>query len=451
MNIKVLIATFLVIGLINTQATQLEIIKTWNWARANPSALATRIQNRIRLRQKTGKKLGPKGDENCLTEAVARLRKQAPVALMDENVGMDLAAYTQAKDMLYHIHALKHIGSDKSSVEERMTRYGRFEGEYKYYEMLAYFKQTQPVTAIKIIELFATDCGNNKKRPHFDILFAKDATHFGAGVEYANKQTWITLISGRGFIRKGVPNTMLDIARVEGDGLMKQNADMIQTAEWRSAKYFKHKATPQIHDQNKIDKVDDSTGPLGNLKDDKSVNCPNYINPKKFTLRTVRTWTLTSRKCNREAKPWSEDTSRFIHRTLPFAQKGKCYHRLSWCSLEGRVWVFDREYITFNAAVEKYEPNMKSKLGDAKDDLSVRCPHFINPKILRKRIVQDWYMNGEKCVRGKKGFESNGFFRINPFAKEGKCYQRLKFCSEQGLVYLKDSEYKTYNEWATTA
>jgi hypothetical protein len=350
--------------------------------------------------------------------------------------------------MLYHIHALKHIGSDKSTAEERMRRYGKFEGAYKYYEMLAYFKQTQPVTAMKIAELFVTDCGN-KNRPHYNIVFAKDATHFGAGVEYANKQTWITVIAGRGFVRKGVPNSMLDIARVEGDGLMKQEAVAVLKAEWRGDDYFKHKGA-QIHVQSKIDKVDDSNGVLGDLKDDKSVTCPNYINPKKFALRDVRKWTLTSRKCSREEKPWSEDSAKFIERTLPFANNKKCYHRLSWCDLEGRVWVYDREYMTWKAAVEKFSPNMKSTLGEAKDDMSVRCPEFINPEMLRKRVVQDWYQNGQKCVRGQAGFEMNGFFRINPFAKEGKCYQRLKFCSAEGLVYLKDSEYKTYNEWATT-
>ena len=37
--------------------------------------------------------------------------------------------------------------------------------------------------------------------------------------------------------------------------------------------------------------------------------------------------------------------------------------------------------------------------------------------------------------------------RIAPFAHEQKCYQRLKFCDDKGVVWLKDSEYKTLDEY----
>ena len=56
-------------------------------------------------------------------------------------------------------------------------------------------------------------------------------------------------------------------------------------------------------------------------------------------------------------------------------------------------------------------------------------------------------MNGEKCTRGQNGFDESGYLRIAPFAHENKCYQRLKFCDDKGVVWLKDSEYKTLDEY----
>lgn len=440
MNFKVLICAVLAIGLVNTQATQLEILEAWNYARANPRVIANRIQNRLSVE----KLKGPKGDENCYQDAIDSLNAMDSVPLLAENVGLDLAAWTQAKDMITNIRALKHVGSDKSTVKQRMIRFGKFTGAYKFFEMLAYFKQTKPVPADQIIDLYITDCGN-KNRPHRKIVFESDVTHFGAGVVYANKETWITLLSSKGFERNGVENKKLDEAWIEGNGLYKGQGRSHTSARWREAGEFIHKGA-QIHVQDKIDGVSDVTGPLGDLKDDKSVACPNFVSSKTLGVKIINDWHLTSERCDRKESPWSKSES-FIRRTLPFAQKGKCYHRLSYC-LEGRVWAIDRQYKTFAEYSKETSPNVENPLGDAKDDLSTRCPGFINPK-LRKKVIRDWYQNGEKCTKGKDGFSDAGFFRINPFAKSKNCYQRLKYCSN-GLVYLKDSQYMTYAEWRAT-
>lgn len=440
MNLKVLIGTILIIGLVNTQATQLEILRAWNYARANPRIVANRIKNRLRV----SKVKGPKGDEKCYQEAIDNLSVRNPVPLLAEDVGLDLASWTQASDMMHNIRKLRHKGSDLSTVKQRMKRFGQFKGAYKFFEMLSFFKQTKPVPADKIIDLFITDCGN-KKRPHRKIIFESDVTHFGAGVVYANKETWITVISSKGFTRNGVPNKKLDQAWIEGDGLYKGQGRSHTSARWREAGEFVHKG-PQIHVQAKIDGVTDKTGPLGNLKNDKSVTCPNFVNPKILGIKVVNKWHMTSENCDRKLAPWSKSKS-YVRRTLPFAQNKKCYHRLSYC-LNGRVWAIDRQYKTFKEWSNKSNPDGVDELGDAKDDLSVKCPGFINPK-LRKKVVRDWYATGEKCERGKRGFTDNGFFRINPFAKKNKCYQRLKYC-QGGIVYLKDSQYVTYAEWRAT-
>ena len=303
MNFKVLIGAILIIGLVNTQATQKEILEAWNFARANPSTVANRIKNRLRVEQLKG----PKGDENCYQEAIDNLSAMIDVPLLAEDVGLDLAAWTQAKDMLENIRALKHRGSDKSTAKDRMRRFGRFTGAYKFFEMLAYFKQTKPVPADKIIDLYVTDCGN-KDRPHRKIIFEKDVTHFGAGVFYANKETWITLLTSKGFTRNGVENKKLDEAWVEGDGLYQGQGRSHTSARWREAGEFIHSG-PQIHVQAKIDGVDDNTGELGTLKNDNSITCPNFINPKVLAIKVVNNWHLTSETCDRKQEPWSTSSS----------------------------------------------------------------------------------------------------------------------------------------------
>lgn len=441
MNYKVLIGAVLIIGLVNSQPTQLEILKAVNYARANPTIVANRILNRIR----TEKVKGPKGDEGCYQEAVDTLSVMKPVPLLAEDAGMDIAAWTQAVDMHQNIRHLRHKGSDLSTVKQRMRRFGNFRGAYNFFEMLAFFKQTQPVPADKVVDLFITDCGD-KRRPHRKIVFERDVTHFGVGVSYGDKETWITFLASKGFTRKAIDNTVLDKAWVEGDGLYKGQGQSFTQARWRQAGEFIHTG-PQIHTENFIIGAKALTGPLGTLINDNSITCPNFINSKILGLRVVHDWHPTPEKCNRMEEPWMLSET-FIRRTLPFAQNNKCYHRLAYCLWE-RVWVIDREYKTFSQFAKETSPASNNLIGDAKDDLSVKCPGFINPS-LRKKVVSEWYPNGEKCQRGEAGFEVNGFFRINPFAKKGKCYQRLRFCSEDGLVYLKDSEYVTYAEWEAT-
>lgn len=251
-------------------------------------------------------------------------------------------------------------------------------------------------------------------------------------------------MTGSHIHRRAVNNSVLYEAWIEGDGLYSGEGENISEAQWRTNDYFK-KPLEQIHTKQVAENIDDSTGVLGNLKDDGSVKCPTFVNSKLLSIKVISDWHKTSTKCDREDLPWSA-SAKFIKRDLPFAQNKACYHRLSFCH-EGSVHVIDRQYKTFFSWVKENNPAVKSVLGDEKDT-TIKCPHFINPK-LRKRVVQNWYPNGKRCESGVDGYDSEGFKRIAPYAIKGKCYQRLVKCHE-GLEFFKDSEYKSYEEWSKT-
>ena len=358
-----------------------------------------------------------------------------------------MASYTQSKDMFENIRALKHAGSDKSTVEERMRRFGSFTGEYLFYELLAYFKQTKAVSADKIVQLFITDCGN-KGREHRKLIFNQDITQFGASVFYSNKQTWVTLLAAKNFKSNAVSNKQMSEAWIDGNGKFVGNGQAHPEAKWRYASDF-IKTGEEIYNQNLIDGVWMTSNELHDAQDDKSVKCPTFINPEKLAIKVIETWRLMEGKCNRADAEWVYNGV-FIKRVLPFAKNQKCYHRLSFCNTDGKIYSQDWEYKNWtNAAIE--DPSLKNVVPMiAKDDFSVKCPTFINSE-LEKKVINAWYHNGEKCAAGQNGFEQSGFFRVSPYASKTKCFHQMKFCSTDGLVWLKDTEYKTFAEWRATA
>lgn len=345
--------------------------------------------------------------------------------------------------MFENIRALKHRGSDKSTVEDRMRRWGSFTGNYEFYEMLAFFKQTKAVSADKIVQLFITDC-SNKDRTHRKLIFSNTITQMGASVFYSNKQTWITILATKNFKSNAVSNKQMSEAWIDGEGNYTGNGQAHPTAQWHYASDF-IKRGAEIYNQEVIDGVDKTQNELQDAKDDGSVRCPTYINPEKLAVRVIKSWRLVAGTCNREDEEWNYK-GHFIKRTLPFAKNGKCYHRLSFCNFDGKIYAQDWEYKNWTAAATE-DPTLKNiKPMTVKDDLSVKCPTFINSE-LEKETINDWHHNGEKCTQGKNGFEENGFFRINPYAQNKKCFHQLKFCCANGLVWLRDTEYKTYAEW----
>lgn len=439
MNFKILIGILLVASAINAQATQLEIIQSINFARTNPAAVIGSLTNRIK---RTGKK-GTTEFPNCWQEAVDALRNQKPVLPIREEIGLDMAAYTQSKDMFENIRALKHLGSDKSTVEQRMKRYGKFTGNYLFYEMLSYFKQTKAVSADKIVHLFITDC-SNKDKTHRKLIFDTSVTQMGASVFYSNKQTWVTILASKNFKSNAVTNKQMAEAWIDGNGQYTGNGQAHPTAKWHYASDF-IKRGEEIFNQELMDGVDKEKNELLDAKDDGSTKCPSYINPEKLAVRVIKKWRLISGTCNRMDDEWNYN-GHFIKRTLPFAKNDKCYHRLSFCNTDGKIYAQDWEYKTWKTASTEDETLKNIQKMVVKDDLSVKCPSFINAD-LEIKTINNWYHNGEKCTRGKNGYAESGFFRIRPYAQNKKCYHQLKFCSANGLVWLKDTEYKTFDAW----
>ena len=167
---------------------------------------------------------------------------------------------------------------------------------------------------------------------------------------------------------------------------------------------------------------------MGNLKNDSntSIKCPDYVNTK-LQKSVVRGWTLITGKCTR-GKTGGYNAQN-LNGLAPFRQNGKCYQRTIWCSEEGKIHAFDREYVNWETAYG-VKPVINA-LGDANDDHTTRCPAYVSPS-LRINTVNDWYL-----VKG--GCTKNGFQALSlPFSKKAKCYQRLQFCSVKKNLYYKD-------------
>lgn len=86
-------------------------------------------------------------------------------------------------------------------------------------------------------------------------------------------------------------------------------------------------------------------------------------------------------------------------------------------------------------------------LGDKKDDKSVACPKTVNSKIFQKSIIKNWSLTSKSCKRGEGDFKrTDHLAKYAPFAKKGKCYHELAYCSNAGKVWVLHREYKTLKE-----
>jgi len=304
------------------------------------------------------------------------------------------------------------------------------------------------VPANDVVMLLASDCGV-PSRKHRSMIFSNTFACAGVGVYNKERTTVFTLVFAQGFIRAPITNAQLDTALIEGNGSFVGQGASFSTATFKKYGDFTHPA-PEIHTLQNIEQYDDSTGELGNLTNDGSVVCPTKINSDVLEVRTVKGWTKTSQKCTQGQGDFT--TTDNLDRKAPFAQNGKCYHRFRFCAPSGTVYTYDREYKTQAAVNTPPSSDIKNELGDAVDDSSVTCPTWVNSS-LRVRVVNNWYLfsSTTKCTQGQDGFDAtSGVKRVAPFAKSGRCYQRALYCSPQGYIWAKDSEYLTYSQWAAT-
>lgn len=430
---------FLAISAISAQASQLEVLKVINLARGDPKVVA----GWIKLKYLDQSKNGITGDDNCYKEAYDYLMAASSVSGVVEDAGLDVAAYAHAKNQVDYA-LFRHNMNDDTTPTGNAKKYGRFEGQWKLTQLVAQFERSTAVPANDIVMLLASDCGISSRR-HRAVLFSADFKAVGAGIYNKERKTIATMVFATGFIRNPLTNQQLTDAMIEGDGKFSGAGKSFETASFKTYGEFKHEGA-EIHTKTSIEQYDDSTGLLGNLQDDGSVKCPTKINSKLLELSTIRGWTKTSQTCTRGQGFFT--TSDNLDRLKPFAQNGKCFHRFRFCSANSQVYTFDRQYKT-DEQISNPVYDIKNELGDAKDDNSVKCPEWINND-LRVRVVNNWYIFDNKiaCTRGTDYSSTTGLQRLAPIAKSGKCYHRHQYCHTDGVVWAKDSEFKTYSQWA---
>jgi len=429
----------LAIGAISAQASQLEVLQALNLVRADPTIAATWIKNKYI----SNNRLGITGDENCYQEAVNFLMTAPKVQLISEDAGLDIAAYNHAQDQVTN-NIFRHTMSDNTDPSARVQKFGRFTGAWSLSQFVAQFQRSTAVPANDVITLFLTDCGV-PSRKHRASLLSNTYSFAGVGVYNKERTTIFTLLMANGFVRAPITNAQLDAAMIQGNGMYSGTGSSFATATFKKFGDFVHPGS-QIHTQVFIENIDDSTGPLGNLMDDKSVACPTQINSDVLESTTVRAWTKTSQTCSQGKGAFTTPDN--LDRARPFAQKGKCYQRLSYCGASGAVYVYDRQYKTQQDLAQP-PADIINELGDAQTDATVACPTWISAK-LRIRVVNNWYMpSNQTCTRGSNGYDNTtGLLRKDPFAKRGRCYYRAIFCNTEGKAWYKDSEYMTYSAWA---
>lgn len=437
----------LFIGIASARVTNLEVMKAWNFARTNPEQIITMFQNTYINKGVNG----VFGDAVCYKSAVEALQKAAPQAPLTESVGAALAATMHSRFIVKSKDAkLSHTGENNSNLETRLKAHGKFIANYNVFQMMTAFSQTTLVSANDIILHFIADC-NNSDKSNRKAIFAPvaDFTHSGVGIAVVGDKTIVTLVMTKSFSSFPVKNEVLTAAELEGNVDYSGKGQSMPTTSEKKSDSFEHKGKeiyPGLDPKNVAGK-----GPFENTEDDKSVRCPDKVNPAFAKVGGYfRDWALTTEKCVRGSEKWAKTNN--LQRIAPFAKDKQCFHRLAYCSDQGLVWVKDREYNTLEAvdptaAMQSSTPILKNFV----DDKSVDCPPFVNGEILRIRFVQDWYANGTECRRGTGNFNADGFYSPKAIAMDKKCFHRVMYCTTDSKTMVRDSEYKTLAQYRAEA
>ena len=445
MTTKTILICALLIGIASARVTNLETMKAWNFFRQHPGVAASMIEKRY---IKNGLN-GVYGDKECYKNAVAALNSMQAVGTITESVGLDLAATVQARHLLKG--DLSHTGPEGSkTLKIRAETFGKFVGD-KYFiaEMGASFNQEALVSANDILLHLIADC-NNSDNDNRSTVFAPTTqiTNGGVGIAVVGDKTVAILLTSQNYSSNPVSNKVLTEMEIEGNADFSGKGMSMPSTSVKTADAFAHSGKEIYPELNPANVVDWSKDLLGKEPtDDSSVKCPTWVNPVNAKKDGYfKDWRLTDIDCTRGSAPWTNTNN--LLRTAPFAKEGKCYHRLSYCSNEKKVWVKDREYVTLEAvdagaAHKPQHPILKV----FKNDKTVDCPVFVNGPVLRKRIVQDWYLNGASCTVGTGNFDKDGFYSPKAIAIDHKCYHRVQFCDKKGRTWVKDSEYKTLAEY----
>jgi hypothetical protein len=434
----------LLISIASARVTNLETIKAWNFFRQNPTVVASMIEKTYVLAGVDG----VHKDALCYKNAITALKNQAPAAPLTESVGVTLSA-TQFSRFIIQSNKgqLTHTGDATNvTLKDRLLKFGKFISNYNIQELATSFNQDSLVSANEILLQFVTDC-NNESKSNFKAVYAdvKDYTHAGIGISVVGSQTVAVLILSKSFSSNPVSNAVLTAAGIEGNADYSGKGESMPSTSAKTNDAFAHTGKEIYPGLNPANVAANDAFP--NTNDDGSVRCPSWVHPANAKAGGyMRDWALTQAKCVRGTEDFKKTNN--LRRIAPFAHKGKCYHRLSYCSDQGLVWVKDREYNTLEAIDAGAAQAPKTPiLSTFVNDKSTDCPPFVNGPLLRKRFVQDWYLNGKSCAIGTEGFNKNGFKNNKAIAMDKKCYHRSEFCDNKGRVWFRDSEYKTLAEF----
>lgn len=122
-------------GTTDYRAIERDLVSELNAARANPSAYAVHLSAILPLysgnlsRRDTGPAIQTQEGAAAVREAIDALKQQAPVPRIAASAAMSLAARDLAVDQS-RTGAIGHAGSDGSSPETRLSRYGQWKSSY---------------------------------------------------------------------------------------------------------------------------------------------------------------------------------------------------------------------------------------------------------------------------------------------------------------------------------
>lgn len=437
----------LIVGIASARVTNLETMKAWNFFRQHPGVVASWIEKKYISKGING----VYKDTNCYKNAITALNKQKPAAPLTESVGADLAATSHARYLLKENKGqLSHDGKDRptKTMSKRLSKFGKFVASYKVAELMTAFNQEELVAANDILLHFVTDC-NNEAKDNLSTVYApvSDFTHAGVGIAVVGDQTLAVLMMTKSYSSNPVKNAVLTAFELEGNADYFGKGETMPSTSVKTSDAFTHNGKEIYPELNPSNVAKENVKPLFDLVDDKSVACPTWINPSNVKNGGyMQDWALTSKTCVRGTGAFK--TTNNLDRVAPFAKNGSCYHRLSYCSDQGTIWVKDREYNTLeNVDAGAAHTPKTAILKNFVNDKSTDCPPFVNGDLLRKRFVQDWYLNGSDCTVGAGNFDKNGFNSPLAIAMQKKCFHRVQFCDSKGRTWVRDSEYKTLAEY----
>lgn len=314
--------------------------------------------------------------------------------------------------------------------------------------MITSFNQEELVAANEILLHFVTDC-NNEQKDNYSTVFADvtSYTHAGVGIAVVGDQTIAVLKLTKGFSSNPVKNAVLTAFEVEGNGDYAGKGQSMPSTSVKTSDAFAHSGK-EIYPELNPNRVS-TNEKFSDTVDDGSVKCPTWVNPSNVKKDGYnQEWAVDKdrRTCVRGQGNFK--TTNNLHRIAPFAKSGHCYHRLEYCSDQGIIWVRDREYNTLENvdAGASHKPSHPI-LAKFENDKTVDCPPFVNGPLLRKRIVQDWYLIKESCTRGAGNFDKDGFYSPKAIAMDHRCYHRVQYCDQNERNWVKDTEYKTLAEY----